>query len=261
MIMKQVFSYIFLLLSPLLFAQTPHPAPAEILGNVKRLTVKVGVSATPFKADFDSPLWKQIPSYDFLHNVTDARHINLLPSEKACVRYLCDPENLFVRVDAQDQDVMTSASKNNQFHYKMGDLVEVFAKPKNHPYYWEFYGTPNGYFTCFYYKSRGILPLPSVFAPGKVKIGVINKIDGTLNEHSDRDRLWQVIVVIPRAELEKNGCSFSAPNRWSLMTARYNYGRYITYNERSAYPQVASGYHSSQHYADVEFFALDQKEK
>lgn len=238
-----------------------HLKTADDTGVVLRRSVKVGVSKSVIKDISDSPLWKNIPEYNLMHNVTDARHINLLPSERAVVRYLCDPEHLFVRVDAQDSDIMTCASKNNQFHYKMGDLVEVFAKPKDHPCFWEFYGTPNGYYTCFYFKSRGTLNLPSSFTPGKVKIGVISKIDGTLNKHSDRDKLWQVIIVIPRAELEKNGCSFSAPQRWTLLTARYNYGRYISYNERSAYPQVANGYHANQHYADVEFIDLDHKEK
>ena len=257
--MKKVFLYIFILFLATLSAQSTyqHPHPAEVLGNVMRLPVKVGVTRKYFKADFDSPLWEKIPSYNFLRNVIEPRHINLIPAEKSCVRYLCDPENLFVRIDAQDQDVTSCANANNQFHYKMGDVVEVFIKPNDHNYYWEVYGTPNDFFSCFYYKSRGMIPLPSSFAPGKVKIGLINKINGTLNEHDDRDKGWQVIIVIPRSELEKNGCSFSAPRRWSLLSARYNYSRYLDYHEKSAYPQVAGGYHSTQHFADVEFFAID----
>lgn len=261
--MKNISLYIIMIFSALLSAGnvSPHPETADNTGPVLRRRVKVGVSKSVIKDISTSPLWENIPAYNLMHNVTDARHINLLPSERAVVRYLCDPEHLFVRVDAQDSDIMTCASRNNQFHYKMGDLVELFAKPKDHPWYWEIYGTPNGYYTCFYFKSKGTLNLPSSFTPGEVKIGVINKIGGTLNNHSDRDKLWQVIIVIPRAELEKNGCPFSAPQRWTLLTARYNYGRYISYNERSAYPQVANGYHANQHFADVEFFDLDHKEK
>ena len=261
--MKKICLYVTMIISALLYAgnEFAHPVTADNAGQILRRSVKVGVSPAVIKDIANSPLWAKTPAYNFMHNVTDVRHINLLPSERAEVRYLCDPEHLFVRVDAQDSDIMTCASRNNQFHYKMGDLVEVFAKPKDHPCFWEFYGTPNGYYTCFYFKSRGTLNLPSSFAPGKIKIGVINHIDGTLNKHSDRDKLWRVILVIPRSELEKNGYSFSAPQRWTLLTARYNYGRYISYNERSAYPQVANGYHANQHYADVEFIDLDQKEK
>lgn len=261
--MKLLFLSIVLLLSVMMPAQENncHESPAQFSGNVMQYTVKVGVTGSIFKGGFDSPLWNQLPAYNFLHNVTDARHINLIPSERACVRYLCDPENLFVRVDAQDQDVMSRASVNNQFLYQLGDVIEVFIKPENHPYYWEFHGAPNGVFSCFYYKSQGTLLLPSSFVPGKEKISVINKITGSLNQHSDRDELWQVIIVIPRKELEKNGCSFSSANRWTILTTRYNYGRYISYNERSAYPQVANGYHATQHYADVEFIGLDRKGK
>ena len=261
--MKIYFLHILLLLSILLTAQENncHESPAQFSGNLMRYTAKIGVTNSIFDGSFDSPLWEQLPTYNFLHNVTDARHINLIPSEKACVRYLCDPENLFVRVDAQDHDIMTCASDNNQFHYRMGDVVEVFIKPKDHPYYWEFYGTPNEFFSCFYYKSPGTLQLPSSFAPGKVKIGVINKITGSLNQHSDRDKSWQVIIVIPRRELEKNNCRFAFPQRWTILTARYNYGRYLPCNERSAYPQVANGYHATRHYANIEFIDLDRKEK
>lgn len=261
--MKNIFLYFTMIFSTLLCAgnRVAHPETADNAGTVLRHRVKVGVSASVIRDISASPLWEKIPAYNLMHNVTDARHINLLPSERAVVRYLCDPEHLFVRVDAQDSDVMTSAYANDQFNYQLGDLVELFAKPKDHPYYWEIYGTPNGHYTRFYFKAKGTLNLPSSFAPGKFKVDMINKIDGTLNNHFDRDKLWQIILIIPRSELEKNGCSFSAPQRWTLMTARYNYGRYISYNERSSYPQVSCGYHSLQHFADVEFIELDHKEK
>lgn len=261
--MKKIVSYTLLLLSFLLSAGNAplHPAPAEIRNNVIKKTVKIGVSARRIADPAASSLWEKVPAYGFLHNVTDARHINLIPSERACVRYLCDPENLFVRVDAQDQDIMTCASANHQFHYQMGDLVEVFIKPADQHYYWEFYGTPNGYFSCFHYKSAGSRLLPSSFVPLKTEIKILNRIDGTFNDHSDRDRMWQVIIAIPRQELEKHGYSFSSAGCWTLLTTRYNYGRYISYNERSSYPQVANGYHATRHYADVEFIDLDRKEK
>lgn len=233
----------------------------EVENNVIQTTVKVGVSSRKITGDFTSPLWEQVPAYSFMHNITNPVHINLAPSESARVRYLCDPENFFVRVDLDDEDVMTCAGKNQQFHYQQGDLTEVLLKPKDHPYYWEIYGTPNGYFSRFYFTSKGTLRLPSCFAPTDVKIGVLPQIDGTLNDHTDRDRGWRIIIAIPRSELEKNGLRFAAPNRWTVMTARYDYGRNLSYNERSAYPQVAAGYHATQYYANIEFVNLDPEKK
>ena len=235
-------------------------APAEL--ETYRPTVKVGlVKGLTLKNAMDSKLWDKMPKYDFMHYVTELAHINLAPSEKAYVRYLCSDTDFFVRVDMVDSDVMTGAFQNQDHHYIQGDLIEVFIKPQNDSYYWEIYGLPNNLYTRFYFPSKGTLSLPSGFGPTDVKIGVDSKMYGTFNNHNDRDKGWSVVIAIPRTELEKNGKKFAPGEKWTVLAARYNYSVHLPSQELSSFPQITGGYHSTQYYANIEFENINQEKK
>lgn len=233
------------------------PAP-----DTFRPTVKIGlVKDLTLKDAMDSELWNKVPQYHFMHYIRELFHINKIPAEGASVRYLCTDTELFVRVDMTDSDVMTGAFKDQDFHYAQGDVLEVFLKPLNHNYYWEIYGLPNKLFARFYFPAPGILGLMSSFGPTDVKIGVDSRIYGTFNDHNDRDKGWTVIIAIPLKELEKNGCKFAPQNKWTILTARYNYSAHLPACELSSFPQITGGYHTLRYYANVEFININQEEK
>lgn len=230
--------------------------------EVFRPTVKVGFAPDmQLDSAMDSPLWQKMPSYRFMRYVTDINYINLSATEGAEVRYLYNKETFFVRVDMIDSDVMTSATENQNHHYIMGDVVEVFVKPANDTYYWEVYGTPNKLYTRFYFPAGGSLGLPSCFGPTDVKIGVDARVDGTFNNQNDRDRSWSVIIAIPRRELEKNGCKFEKGSAWTILASRYNYSRFLPIHELSSFPQIFGGYHATKYYANIEFINLETENK
>ena len=233
------------------------PAPEAF-----RATVKIGlVKELTLKNAMDSELWNKVPRYHFMHYIRELSHVNKVPAEGASVRYLCTKNELFVRVEMADSDVMTGAFKDQDFHYTQGDVLEVFFKPLNHSYYWEVYGLPNKLFSCFYYQAPGTQNLRSNFGPTDVKIGVDSRIYGTFNNHDDRDKGWTVIIAIPLKELEKNGCKFSPQNQWTVLAARYNHSVYLPACELSSHPQITGGYHAIQYYANAEFVNINQEEK
>ena len=227
-----------------------------------RSTVKVGlVKNLTLENAMDSKLWDKVPQYQFMHYIRELAHINKKPAEGAVARYLCTDTELFVRVEMTDSDVMTGAFKNQDFHYAQGDVLEVFLKPLDYNYYWEIYGLPNKLFARFYFLAPGTQNLMSSFGPTDVKIGVDSRIDGTFNNHDDRDKGWTVVIAIPLKELEKNGYKFSPQNKWTILTARYNYSVHLPASELSSFPQITGGYHSIQYYANIEFVNINQEEK
>jgi len=206
-----------------------------------------------FASGIDSPEWKNVPAYSFMLYVTDVNEIGRAPVQGGKVQYLYDAGHLYIRAEFRDTDVMTHATEHGGHFYIQGDVLEVFIKHGATPYYWEIYGTPNKLRTRFYYPSRGTLGLPSGFALNDCPILVDAKVNGTLNDPTDRDRSWTVLVGVPLAELEKNGAKFGPGNRWLIFASRYNYDRYRPTPELSSFPQITGGYHSHEYYAEIEF--------
>ena len=207
---------------------------------------------TPDNA-IDHPAWKKSAENRFMLFATEPAAINKLPKEHANVKYLYDDKYFYVRAEFFDSDIMTTGTKHGGHFYAQGDVLEVFLKPVNHNYYWEIYGTPNELRTRFHYPSRGTLGLPSGFAPNDLPILVKAKVDGTFNDCSDKDTKWCVVLMIPRSELEKYGYKFDNPSRWLVLSARYNYSRYLDKHEYSSFPQIALSYHLYEYYAEIEF--------
>lgn len=195
------------------------------------------------------PAWKNTPAYTFLSNVKAIQDIRQLPRERGSVQYLYDEHYLYVRAEFADSDIVNTAEKSGGHLYSCGDLLEVFIKPLDQPYYWEIYGTPNELYTVFYYAAPGKKPI----SVESNQVKVTAKINGTLNNPRDKDVAFNLFLKIPRSELEKNGMKFAPGNQWLIMASRYNFSRYLTGCEQSAYPQCSINFHNSQYYAQIRF--------
>lgn len=203
----------------------------------------------PFSAQLSDAVWKKAAVYPFMRSVKELEDFQRLPLEGGKLRLLYDDVNLYVGAELQDSDVVSDGKKNQTFLYAAGDVVEVFLKPEEHNYYWEIYGTPNKLTSCFYFLSRGSLGLPSGFADQGVKIKVDAFVKGTFNNSQDRDKGWNVLIVIPLAELRKNGMKFASGEKWTVFVARYNYSRFLSFCEFSGAPQKFANFHVLGDYA------------
>ncbi|MBE6389540.1 MAG: hypothetical protein E7043_05140 [Lentisphaerae bacterium] len=236
------------------FATTPPATfyPEVEVRKVSGMTIENGI---------DHPAWKSVPSHQFLQMIGPLTAINRKPVESGSVQYLYDDNYFYVRADFVDSDIVVNATSNGGHFYNSGDVLEVFIKPEKSNYYWEIYGTANKLNTRFHYGSRSTLGLPSGFKHDEVGIKVNSKINGTLNDSSDKDHSYVVLVAIPIAELnhpikEGHPCGtvpFSPGEEWRVFSSRYNYSRYLKKYELSSFPQIFGGYHSLEYFAKIKF--------
>lgn len=237
----------------LLLAASPSVfRPKVKVPKVKNLTMENGI---------DHPAWKDVQGNEFRRLVYSNADMYRRPLEPATVKYLYDDKNFYVLADMIDSDIMTTATTDGGHFYMQGDLLEIFIKPAKSNYYWEIYGTPNKLNTRFFFGSRSTVGLPSGFAHKDVNVKIAVKIDGTFNDPTDRDKSLKILVAIPLAELNRPHLTkehpagtvpFAPGEDWRILTARYNYSRYLKTSELSSFPQIANGYHTLPYYAEIE---------
>ena len=134
-----------------------------------------------------------------------------------------------------------------------GDAVAIYLKPANSPRYWELYGTPNGKITSFFVPTRGYPANPddTVVMPG---MKAVAKVQGTINNYSNKDKGWTIEFAIPLKQLKKAGADFKPGAAWTLLIARINYN----YNAKDADPQYStcpefpsSSFNHIEYFADI----------
>lgn len=172
--------------------------------------------------------------------------------EEGEFRLLWDHNFLYIGVNFTDSDVHAYGEDDNLHHYSLGDVAEVFLKPKNDSYYWELYVTPIGRKTSFFFPARGCRLSP-LMKSSPVGLNVGAHFKGTLNQWDDRDQSWSAIMVIPRKDLEQHGAQFGPGTEWLIFMARYNYSRYLPAPELSSFPQQAEtpNFHIHEEYATL----------
>ena len=187
----------------------------------------------------DEPAWRDAVIYR-LKPLQDA----VLPEEEwesGSVRLLRDGKRLYVGIEFQDRDVQAHGDRDQQRHYLMGDLAEIFIKPENASCYWEIYVTPRGHKTVYFFPSRGYYGMAPIFdAPITPGLETAAVVDGTLNDYTDTDRGWSAEVSIPLTSLKGvDGRPLAADVPWTVLISRYNYGVQLsTRPVLSAVPQL-----------------------
>jgi hypothetical protein len=214
----------------------------------------VAADAVRLDGVLDEPLWRDAPSIALVRP-SDA--LAKSPSEPTVARIIWTDAYVVVGIDCTDADVIAEADADQMYHYKFGDVIEVFLKPANQTWYWELYATPNEKRTRFFYPGRGYRGLPSTMSgPGDLVAKA--KVDGTLNAWRDQDRGWTAEIAIPRADLESLGDAIAPGTPWRLLVGRYNYGQAIENVELTAWPkQPRTDFHGVDDYGLVHFTRLD----
>lgn len=232
------------------------PALRGFLGILLFGSVHVAMSASPATSMERTlralPLSTPAAPAQPLSLLSDKSGASVAPRESGSVRIAHDHTHLHVFFEFQDHDVVQESSEDQRHHYKTGDVVELFLKPENASWYWEFYATPNGRKTAFFYPSRGYKGLPSTldYTSG---LKVTAHIDGTLNNWRDRDVGWTAHMTIPLAELAAAGIPLDPKTPWRILVGRYNYGRYLPECELSMFPPLTRlDFHRHEEWARLE---------
>ena len=208
----------------------------------------------------DEPAWHNTPAYSLTHAKKQFRNF-VRPAqeyfskgviEPGKVRLLWNEKYLFIGFEFTDADVIAEGETDQLNHYLLGDVAEVFLKPENQTWYWECYVTPKGKKTAFFFPSRGMVGLPSVFSK-KIALKDLKAagcIRGSVNNPWDKDRKWTAEMAIPREEIGLAGEKLAPDVPWLIFFGRYNYGRNLKWRDLSAYPeQERMDYHIHEDYA------------
>lgn len=227
-----------LLLSTMALCSGCTTIPAR---NTIMVTAKYSKLPVATNCDIDSVAWENTPAYSF------EQFSNKNATQEGRIQFLWDKRFLYVGARLDDNDVVATGSKDQQLHFKLGDVVEVFLKPKDDSIYWEIYGTPHEKKTAMLFPSRGraILSQATKYQMNDLKVSA--RIHGTLNNWKDKDHGWSVVIAIPFAELKKYHIKTEPGAAFYIMIGRYNYSRYLKNKELSCFPANSGkpkGFHS-----------------
>lgn len=173
--------------------------------------------------------------------------------ETGTARLLWDEGALYVGLELRDSDIVARGDVDGLYHYRLGDVAEVFLQPTGQPWYWEFYVTPRGKQSTFYYPSRAYLGLPSTLAATN-ELTVAAQIQGPLDRSGEESRGWTAEMAIPKALLTRQGDRFGPGGHWRLQVGRYNYSADLSALELSSLPILSqANFHLTEEFLPLEF--------
>ncbi len=222
--------------------------------SVERPVMVASRTETPVKIDgvLDDDVWSTAKAYPLYLGKDDPTEKDS-PMEAGEARLAWDDQYLYVAVLYHDSDIVAEGTKDQEHHYLMGDLAEVFLKPEANTWYWELYVTPHGKKTHLWFPGSGRMGLKSSEAYS-MELHVAAQCQGTLNDWKDKDTSWTGEMAIPIKELERFGDKFGPDTAWTILVSRYNYSRYLPLRgpELSMTPQLpVTSYHYHDGYATL----------
>ena len=172
-----------------------------------------------------------------------------LPKSRAEAKIVWDDDYLYVAFDCQDTDIVATMKKRDE-HLWEEEVVEIFIDPDGDgSNYLELEVNPLGTFLdIFILKPVVPIPYESYNIPAKSAV----KVDGTVNNSSDRDRGWVTEVAIPLQE------AVTAPNmppkegdRWRL--GLYRIERRPQEEFQAWSPTLKPSYHTPSRFGEITF--------
>lgn len=201
----------------------------------------------------DDEVWQQAPFYPLFLSKDNIDSGQVL-QEAGHVKFAWDDEYFYLAADFKDSDIIARGAEDQMHHYQYGDLCELFLKPVYESYYWELYVTPAGKKSSYFFPSKDYLSQPDIFEKYSCGLKVAAEIDGTLNNHQDKDNGWTAEMAMPIKDLEAYGCKFGLGQKWTVLVGRYNYSGGLDQKELSMTPQLSkTSYHLLDEYAALEF--------
>lgn len=182
-------------------------------------------AAEPITVDgvLDEPAWQKAKVYPMSLSRGEARKAGHFLHEGGTARLVWDQNNMYVGVELTDFDIVAEGNEDQLHHYRLGDVLEVFLKPENKPWFVELYVTPGNYKTWFFW-SKFKDPIQTEDIRG---FTVKARCRGTLNKGNDIDESWSAEMAIPVSALTSRGEPFGPGSQWRVLVARYNYSRQL----------------------------------
>lgn len=233
-----------------------HVSPSTSWRVARELVCSRATSPIQVDGKLDEEAWRRATPLA-LDIPRDEQQRGLTLEEKGTGRVLWDDKFLYIAFDFIDSDVVANGTEDDQEHHNLGDVAEIFLKPIDQTWYWEFHVTPGGHVSTYLHHGRGRFGLQGG-VDHHVKprfIEAAAQIRGTLNDDRDRDEGWTAEVAIPWNKLDRLGEKPDVKANWTILLARYNYTRYRTQAtgpELSSWPVLSqAAYHLVEQYAPL----------
>jgi hypothetical protein len=192
----------------------------------------------------DASFWQQARAYGLAYSLD----IGGMPREGAEVRFAWNRQGLYVHAVLEDSFVVAMDRRNEQLHFKSGDVFELFVKPLDDDYYWEMYATPFG--------NRSTLFFPREREGMTVDDFLTRHAYHALEVSADMTSTgWQTQMFVPARQLTAAGAHWGAGTEWTVLCGRYNYNNEALEDpELSMLPPVlTTNYHLTAEYAVLKF--------
>jgi len=220
----------------------------------QELIVHHTTSPITLDAKIDGPAWTNATQVQF-DIPGEYQKLGQTMEEPGTARLLWDDRRLYIGFQFVDSDLVALGHEDDEEHHTLGDVAEVFLKPTDQPWYWEFHVTPGGHASTYWHPGRGRFGLREDHHVRPRFFDFIVSLQGTLNDWRDRDKGWTAEVAIPFDKLDRYNERSKPKENWTILLARYNYTRYRTQAtgpELSTWPPVShAAFHVVEEYAPL----------
>ena len=210
--------------------------------------------------ELDEPSWKKCMVATMLIPVTGSKPFSYTEG-----RMLWDDKNIYVAFKAWDKDIGGKYTERDSPTCRE-DVLEVFFMPFEHMKYKDksnvYYNFEVNVLGTFY---DGInhpdFPWKEITGWNCKDVKVAVKIDGTLNNPDDEDKLWQLEMAIPFASIPT--CDGKIPlnnEEWKFHLARYDYSKYLPNGKElvSCAPLTKLAFHYYKDWIKLVFISSDK---
>jgi uncharacterized repeat protein (TIGR03806 family) len=166
-------------------------------------------------------------------------------------RLLWDREYLYFYADMEDTDLYADVTEHDGQTWD-NDVFELFLKPaRAKPGYYEFQVNAAGTVLDMFLPRRGAGGYRRFRKDGDFHVEAKVRLDGTLNNWTDRDRGWAVEGRIPWTDFFRTGGRPEPDEEWTFALCRYDYSVDFEGPELSTCaPLKSSGFPDFHHFED-----------
>jgi len=182
-------------------AAKPTEGTAMKLPPVPSYTVRRTTQPIKIDGALDEPAWGRIKPIAFiLHDASRP------PRVKTEAKLCWDDKHLYVAFWCEDKDIFNTYTKRDEPLYEQ-DVAEIFINPSGDLVnYYELEVSPrNVIWDGKIYNPEGAAVKSTRYDPKWNCAGLMTAVhlDGTLDDHTDVDRMWSVEMAIPFASIAK----------------------------------------------------------
>jgi hypothetical protein len=169
-------------------------------------------------------------------------------------RLLWDDDYLYFSAEMEDADLYADVKEHNGMCWT-NDVFELFFKPAEDKLaYYEFQVNALNTQLEMFLPSRGAGGYQRFAPAGKMGMESAVKLQGTLNDWTDKDKGWTVEGRIPWKAFERTGGRPKVGAKWRFALCRYDYSvAYERPDLSSSAPLTQSDFHRYEDYGTLTF--------